>query len=109
MVALLYCLCVIGLTNILVHGRILDLITISGKSLREWMLSMGNFSEVWRCYECTGFWSGLLWGIVFFYHLGWHYIIASAFAGSVMSQFYYELVLWLRSNTGFDIGDEEES
>lgn len=141
MTLLLFILATIGLTNILVHGKILDVI-----GLRQWVkdrMKPEHF-EVFECYECTGFWSGLLMSIVFLrpdsswliewvvsymshepffiktlcsyvvmgilvlmYEMVFH--IACGFAGSVLSQFYSDVLYLIRSHTAFEIEENDGS
>jgi hypothetical protein len=105
----LFAFATIGLTNILVHGKILDLIKFFGKSIREWLTYPKFLSELLGCYECTGFWSGIIVGSCFVENPKWYLYLLYGFAGSVLSQFYSELVFLLRSKTEFLIEDENES
>ena len=91
----------------LVHGKILDIIKIFGKSARQILTSSKFLSELLSCYECTGFWSGIMIGFYFFNPLEWYQILLYGFSGSVLSQFYSELVFFLRSKTDFVVEDEE--
>lgn len=104
----LFALATIGLSNILVHGKILDVVKFFGKSVREWITSINFFSELLSCYECTGFWSGIAVSAFFIDHTKWYLFLLYGFAGSVLSQFYSELVYFLRSKTEFVIEDNDE-
>jgi hypothetical protein len=103
---ILYILATIGLTNILVHGAIFDLIKIQKKSLREWAEKlMGSYFKLFECYECTGFWAGLIFGYLLISPQWWA-ILACGFAGSVLAQTYTDWIYVLRSKVGFEVDDE---
>lgn len=103
-----FILATIGLSNILVHGKILDLIKIFKKSIREWLTSLNFLSELLSCYECTGFWSGLIVGSLFVDKSQWYLVFLYGLAGSVVSQFYSEIILLIRSKTDFVVEEENE-
>lgn len=102
---LFFALATIGLTNILVHGRILDLIHIGSKSVRQWMHSAKWSQELFECYECTGFWAGLICGLMLVSHQWW-LVLASGFAGSVIAQTFTDLMYLIRSKIDFEVDDE---
>lgn len=106
---ILFGLATIGLSNILVHGKILDVIKFFGKSIRQWLTTPSFMSELLSCYECTGFWSGLIIGSLFFDPSRWYEIFLYGFAGSVLSQFYSEVIYLLRSKTDFVLNEENEN
>lgn len=98
---LLFIFATIGLTNAVVHGKIFDVI-----GLRPWLRRNLHPSvfELFECYECAGFWAGLLMGATLISHHPM-YFIPCGFAGSVLSQFYSELVYLIRSKTEFVVED----
>tara|TARA_Y100000034_G_scaffold129223_1_gene185287 strand:+ start:904 stop:1254 length:351 start_codon:yes stop_codon:yes gene_type:complete len=102
---LLFALATIGLTNILVHGKILDVIKIGNKSLRGWMTTLKFVDEVLGCYECTGFWAGLFVGL-FFVWPHWWLLLLYGFAGSVLAQTYTDVMYLLRSKVEFELPEE---
>lgn len=56
---LLFILCGIGITNVLVNASILE-------SFREWLeVNLPTFGALFRCMLCTGFWVGALCGPLF--------------------------------------------
>lgn len=101
---ILFALATIGLTNIIVHGKILD---VSG--VRPWVKSKlhPDVFQLFECYECTGFWAGVLMGLLL---VSWNPLVfvPCGFAGSVLGQFYSELVYLIRSKTDFVVEDEDE-
>ena len=103
---LLFAFATIGLTNILVHGRILDLLMIKGISIRDWMTTPNFSKELLGCYECTGFWAGMICGSFFSWHLWWM-IPIYGFAGSVLAQTYTDLMYLLRSKIEFIVEDDD--
>ena len=101
---ILFIFATIGLTNIIVHGKILDNI-----GLRSF-LKKNLYSEIFElfdCYECTGFWSGVIMGATLISNDPL-YFISCGFAGSVLSQFYSEFIFFLRSKTEFVVGENEQ-
>lgn len=105
----LFCLATIGLTNILVHGRIMDVIGL--RPFAAMWLKKINSDGVLSCYECMGFWSGLLCGAIFFSSWSWWcipVILASGWAGSVLSQTYTELMYILNAGIKFDLEDKND-
>lgn len=102
---IMFIISTVGLTNILVHGRILDLIKIKNRSVRKWMYHWDWSESLFSCYECTGFWAGLICGFGLFWGQWWLMIFAP-FAGSVISQTYTDWIYSLRSNIDFEVGDD---
>lgn len=104
MIFLIFCLSTIGLTNIIVHGKILDNI-----GLRPFLKNNlhSKIFELFECYECTGFWSGMAMGSVLISSDPF-YFIPCGFAGSVLSSFYSELIFLLRSKTDFVVDDTND-
>lgn len=105
---LFFALATIGLTNIIVHGRILDLIKIGGNSIREWMQSFEWSKQLFECYECTGFWAGLICGSMIVSHQ-FHVILMCGFAGSVIAQTFTDLVYLLRSKIEFEVDEDGQT
>lgn len=106
LMVVLWMMATIGLTNILVHGKILDLIKVYNLSVREWLKFLTH-PDLWDCYECTGFWSGLVCALVFFWGTWW-FILPAAFIGSMVSQLYVDVVYLLRGKIELEINDESE-
>lgn len=105
---ILFAIATIGLTNILVHGKILDEIKVCNWSIREWLHSVGFIRELLTCYECTGWWAGLFLGVVTVYcnQEHWASLVLYPFAGSVLSAFYSEVIFMIRSKTDFVVDEE---
>jgi hypothetical protein len=94
----------LGLTNILVHGKILD---DQHLGWRSWMQRrLGKYSDLLECYECSGFWSGLIMGLLL---VSLHplYFIPCAFAGVFLGHFYSTVSYLIESKTDFVIGDTD--
>lgn len=102
---IMFCLATIGLTNILVHGSILNLIKIFGRSIRGWMQFSEWSKTLFECYECTGFWAGMVCGYLFMYQQ-WYLVLMCGFAGSVIAQTYTDAIYWLRSNISYEVGND---
>lgn len=102
---LLFSLATIGLTNIIVHGKILD--NIGLRPFLKKNLYAGVF-ELFECYECTGFWSGMIMGVVLISNDP-KIFIPCGFVGSVLGQFYSELVYLIRSKTDFVVENKDSN
>jgi hypothetical protein len=110
----MFCIGTIGLTNILVHGRILDVIYV--RPFAEWLLKKVGLEAVLTCYECMGFWSGLLNGIIWCPLIfgSWSslwlipIVISAGWAGSVLSATYMDVMYIIRANIQFEVPDETE-
>ncbi len=136
---IIFVLATIGLTNIMVHGRILDLI-----GLRPWLKDNLDPAvyELFECYECSGFWSGMFVGLVvmpsgyesiikWFETSGYYdcsdaayffsycatllviifykifFTLICGFAGSMVSQFYSDILYLIRSNTSYEVEEND--
>lgn len=112
----LFIFSVIGLTNVLIQGKIFD---DNHLGLRKFLKGtpeklnqdgsvleaktdgfLGKYSDVLDCYECTGFWSGLFFGLVLI-SFNPFILLVCGFAGSFISQFYYDLINLIISKTDF--------
>ena len=103
---ILFLLATIGLANILVHGRILDVVKIFGRSIRGWMGYWDWSKQLFDCYECTGFWAGLICGITIMSQ-EWHMVLMYGFVGSVVAQTFTDFIFWLRGLTQYEVEDGE--
>jgi len=103
----IFLLACIGMTNILVHGKILDVIKVFGKSLRSWLTTPKFLAEMLNCYECAGFWVGIFLGLIYFKTFDWNVLIYG-FATSLVSQFYSEIIYLIRSKTDFVLNEEKD-
>lgn len=100
---IIFILSTVGLSNILVHGSILNYIKIRKKSIRQW-LSHWEWSEsLFSCYECTGTWAGFICGALIFDP--WYYFLLYGFAGGVLSSWNNLLFEYINSNIDFIIDD----
>ena len=96
----LFSLATIGLTNVLVHGKIMDVI-----GLRGWLKRTlpSDYYSVFECYECSGFWAGMFVGLFFFPY----WFVFCGFAGSVLSATYNDLMMKLQGSISFEIPEED--
>lgn len=110
----LFALAVIGLTNILVHGKILDVLSVRSRTTKllnwleqkKWLKKekRAELAEGAACHECMGFWSGLFCGAVLF----WSdpiLIPLAGFAASAIMVIYSDLTMYLRSKIEFLVDD----
>ena len=102
----LFAIACIGLTNILVHGKIFDVLGV-----RQWLKSHvpEDYCQVFECYECMGFWSGLFCALFLCGggFMSWWGFLLCGFAGSLLSQFYTDLIFLVRSKIEFTVNDED--
>lgn len=102
---ILFILATIGMTNIIVHGAIFD---DDHLKLRSWALArLGKVGDLFTCYECTGWWSGLIMGCTLF---DWHPTtsIPCAFAGAALGHLYTLLTNLIESNIAYEISGDED-
>ncbi len=105
---LLFCFATIGLTNIIVHGKVLDEISFLGKTVRCWLHSWHFTKELTSCYECSGFWAGMICGLPFLWQQWW-FIPIAGFAGSMLGKTYTDFMFFLESKITFEVHDDEEA
>ena len=95
---ILFALATVGLTNILVHGKIFEE-TIPIKPWLKKHLSPKLY-ELFECYECMGTWAGFLCGaLVVSTH--WPIVLACGFAGGLLSTWNNLLFEWINSKIEF--------
>lgn len=103
----LFALATIGLTNVLVHGAILD---DEHLKIRSWLKSrLGRFGDLFNCYECTGWWAGLIMALIL---VSWrpNIFLPCAFAGAALGHLYTLLTNFIESHTAYELtGDDHES
>lgn len=100
---LLFVLATLGLTNILVHGKIMD-----NLGIRPWLKK--NLSDDWyelfECYECSGWWAGLFMGLLLI-SINPLVFIPCAFAGALLGHFYSAIYYLIQSKTEFEVPEDE--
>lgn len=99
---LMFVLATIGLTNILVHGAILDHIVVSGRSVRKWLHYWKWSESLFNCYECTGTWSGFIC-CALLVSTDLATILACGFIGGLLSSWNNLLFEWVNSKIEFVI------
>jgi hypothetical protein len=105
---ILFCFATIGLTNIIVHGKVLDEIKVCGRTVRGWLYKWHFTKELSSCYECSGFWAGMICGAAFVWP-NWWLIPIAGFAGSMLGKTYTDFMFFLESKTDFEVGNGEET
>ena len=108
----LFVLSTIGLTNVLVHGKIFDKEHLG---FRPWLDKQigkyvgDKYRDVLECYECTGWWSALLTSFILI-SFNPFICVCCAFAGAALGHFYSALYLLIESKIEYVVdNDEEES
>lgn len=106
---LLFVLATIGLTNVLVHSKLLD---DDHTGLRSWAVArLGRYGDVLECYECTGFWAGLLVGVFTLlaeYLFTPAFLFHFAFAGAALGNIYTILSTYIDSKTDFVLSEDHD-
>jgi uncharacterized membrane protein YeaQ/YmgE (transglycosylase-associated protein family) len=108
---LIFVFATIGLTNIFVESVIMQpLREWVGKRSNQWFL--GKISQILDCYQCCGFWCGLIIGLImfsifpgsFFYYLLRNIIVGliCGFAGSFLATFTALLINYLEAKSVID-------
>ena len=113
---LLFCIAVVGLTDIVVDSRIKELVInswwyrpirwVSAKVLPSYVY------EALECHQCMGFWFGLLTGY-FLLGNGWITVLACGFGGSFLSKLFGNIMacldVWYMNNmhTEIEINEKE--
>lgn len=102
----LFIFATIGLANIMVHGKIMDVI-----GLRPWLQKHmpPKWFQLFECYECSGVWAGWFCGLFFCLsgEFPWAILLMCGFAGSVFAQTYTDIMYYLRSKIEFAVKDDE--
>ncbi len=90
---ILFLLATVGMTNILIYGSILN-------DIRDWAFDNlpKKVSEVLMCYQCTGFWTGMLCGHSLLSH-DFRGVLMCGFAGSFASHFAAIVVEYFEANS----------
>ena len=98
---LLYIVAVIGFTHIVVDGKIFEPIrNLANKILPEFI------STVLSCYQCSGFWIGLICGWACFPGINPFQIVMAGFGGSFLANFAAILFNYIESRTMISLPDE---
>ncbi len=123
---ILFCFGVIGLTHIIVDSFIMEPVrnwffkpSFSWNSIKDFfktkVFSSGFFvncittpiSHMMMCYQCSGFWSGLICGWMVFPTSNWAEWLVMGFAGSFMSNFATSVMQYLEAKSFVDLPPEE--
>lgn len=92
-----FILAVIGLTNTVNHGKIMDIIR-----LRPWLKDhlSEDLYEATKCPECVGWWAGLIMGILLI-SFNPLVFLPCAFAGSGICHCYSTVMLLIESKVEY--------
>lgn len=96
---MLFALAAIGFTFIMVDSSILE-------PVREFIKNHvpSSFYKVWECYQCMGFWTGMVAGLVFL-PITFSAVIMYGFAGSFLSSFAAVYINYLEAKSIIDINE----
>lgn len=101
---ILFLLATVGLTNIIVHGKIFESVI----PIKPWLkkkLSKDTY-ELFECCECMGFWCGLVCGLIIF--PSWIFLIYG-FIGSLISGWNNLIFEYVNSKIEFVISTLDEA
>jgi len=93
----LFCLAVIGMTNIVVDSSLFQ-------PVREWLQSWMHKSvyELFECHQCCGTWCGFICGACLLSYNPF-FVLMCGCAGSFLASAYYLISELIISKTDFDI------
>ncbi len=99
---ILFVLATIGLTNILIFGKIFS-------PVREWLTNNAPdyVNELFACYQCMGTWAGAFCGAILLDHSIFG-ILMCAFAGSYISHTSALIHEWIEANSLVSLDPEED-
>lgn len=94
---ILFCLASVGATNIVVDSHIFA-------PIRDWIFEyLPEKISYWiRCYQCFGFWSGLIFGLILI-SVDPFIVFACGCAGSFLSEFAAVFINYLESKSVIDL------
>jgi hypothetical protein len=97
----LYFLGVIGMTHIIVDATIF-------KPVRDWFDRRlpTQVASLIHCYQCSGFWCGMLCGYFAFPNITWLQIFLAGCAGSFLSNIAAIYLNYLEAQTVISLNDE---
>lgn len=100
---LLFILGVVGMTHILVDASIFQW-------LRDWMDKYlpEKIAKLMHCYQCTGFWCGLLSGWMAFGSINLSQLFLAGCAGSLLANFMAIYMNYLEAKTIINLDSKEE-
>lgn len=109
MILVLFLIATIGLTNTVVHGKIFDDDHLGFRSwLRRQLERFFHSGDVLDCYECTGFWCGMITGLML---LSYNPVIfvGAGLAGVGLMHCYINIMNFIESKTDFIVGDTDDA
>lgn len=94
---------VIGLTHIVVDSKLFE-------PVREWLKARlpDKLSSVLTCYQCTGFWSGMLTGLIVVSHNVFVVFVCGC-AGSFLSSWAAFYLNYLEAQTMIKLNEQAQS
>lgn len=98
----LFAMSAVGLTNILIYGKILNI-------PREWFKSLvpEKVGEALECYQCTGFWAGAFAGACLL-TLNPFGVLMAGLAGSFLSEFVEVVKEYLEANSMINLDHRDD-
>ena len=97
----LFCLGCIGMSHIVIEGKIFE-------STRNWLKPKlpSTLYSLFECYQCTGFWAGLLCSFLAFHDISWYQVFVGGCAGSFLSASGALVLNYLEAKTIVNLEDK---
>jgi hypothetical protein len=100
---LLFCLGCIGMSHIIIEGKIFEPVR---NRLKAWL--PGYIYSLLECYQCTGFWSGLLCSWAVFSGITWWQVFFGGCAGSFLAALGALVMNYLEAQTIVNLNEERD-
>lgn len=93
---------VVGMTHIIIDASIFQW-------LRDYMDAKlpEKISKLIHCYQCSGFWCGVLCGWAAFSIISWQQLFLAGFAGSLLANFMAIYMNYLEAKTIITLDDKQ--
>lgn len=96
----LFCLGCIGMSHIIIEGKIFE---PTRNWLKRWL--PGVLYSLLECYQCTGFWAGILCSFLAFSDITWGQVFVGGCAGSFLSAVGALVLNYLEAKTIVNLED----
>lgn len=98
----LFCLGCIGMSHIIIEGKVFE---APRNWLKVWL--PGTLYSLLECYQCTGFWVGILCSYLVFGDITWGQVFVGGCAGSFLSAIGALVMNYLEAKTIVSLDDQE--
>jgi len=99
----LFCLGCVGMSHIIIEGKIFE-------GVRAWLKPRlpGMLYSLFECYQCTGFWVGLFCSYFVFGNITWGQVFVGGCAGSFLSAIGALIMNYLEAKTIVNLEESEK-